>query len=67
MTTSSRVWDILVEELEASKADIPADLLLKIHRIEERVQFDRDRREAAPQIRDLVQAMLDVQGTLGSK
>lgn len=49
----------LIRHLQPTHApNVPAEVVETIFRIEERVQFDDDRREAAAQLRQTVSALL---------
>ena len=55
----------LLAERSQVAAAVPAKLVDDIYGIEERLQFDADRREAAPRIRKVVEAMLDAEDLQG--
>ncbi len=51
--------DILLSEREAVAPTIPESLVRDVLSIEERVQFDEERKEAPQKINSIVQASLD--------
>lgn len=59
MNEDSRTVEILLQELPQIAPGISPDLVRSIFHVEERLQFDNDRAEAAPQIKKLVQVHLE--------
>ncbi len=56
---------ILQTERPTVAPSVPLDLVEAVYRIEERVQFDDDRREAAQKIRNAVTAALEKESMKG--
>ena len=53
--------EILLSEREEVAPSVPEDLVRGVFGIEERVQFDEERKEAPQKINSIVQASLDKQ------
>ncbi len=64
MSEAHTVLEILLGERAKAAPSVPEDLVRDVLGIEERVQFDKDRREALRKISTTVQAYLD-QESLG--
>ncbi len=64
MSETRTVLEILLGERAKAAPSVPEDLVRDVLGIEERVQFDKDRREAVRKISTVVQARLD-QESLG--
>lgn len=58
MNPTPSALDILKEERAKVASSVPADLVEAVYLIEERVQFDMERPEAATKIRKAVEAQL---------
>ena len=59
MTEESKGLRMLLEEAERSGGSVSKDLIRDIYTIEERVQFDRDRREAPLRVQRLVKTAVE--------
>jgi hypothetical protein len=66
MSETPRALQILLEEQPFVASSVSPDLVATIYKIEARVQFDDDRREAARKIRDAVTAALEKESLKGS-
>ena len=65
MSEVRTVLEILLEERANTAPSVPEDLVRDILGIEERVQFDEDRRAAVRKISTAVQASLDKESLRG--
>jgi hypothetical protein len=52
---------ILMELAPTAAPSVPKELVERIYTIEERVQFDEERKSAAGRVRDAVQTLLDAE------
>lgn len=65
MSEARTVLEILLGERPEAAPSVPEALVRDVLSIEERVQFDRDRREAVRKISTVVQARLDQESLEG--
>ena len=65
MSEARTVLEILLEGRPEAAPSVPEALVRDVLGIEERVQFDRDRREAVRKISTVVQARLDQESLEG--
>jgi hypothetical protein len=56
---SRQAKDALRSQRTKLDSDLPVDLIERVYAIEERVQFDGDRRDAAAKIREQVQTYVE--------
>ena len=61
MRKTTNTLDILLSERDDLAPSIPPDLVERIYKIEERVQFDEARVEAARRVREAVEIALEKQ------
>lgn len=65
MSAQPKPLEILLRERASIAPSVPAKLVEDVYGIEERVQFDEQRTEAAGKIRTAVQAILDKESLEG--
>ena len=65
MSEARIVLEILLEERSKTAPSVPEDLVRDVLGIEERVQFDEDRRDAVRKIGTVVQASLEKESLRG--
>ena len=58
---------ILLALAPQAAPSVPAELIERIYKIEERVQFDEERKSAPGRVRDAVQTLLDSESLKGQK
>ena len=67
MSEERTVLKILLEERRTAAPSVPEDLVRDVLGIEERVQFDEDRRDAVRKMGTVVSAALDKESLKGPK
>jgi hypothetical protein len=67
MTEKKTLLELLLEELPHSFPRLSQDLVTRVFKAEERVQFDGDRADIASKIKEIVQANIEKETFKGDK